>query len=584
MAHTTTTHPATSSGILTKALTTNSTLIPPTGNEDDGPSWGLIIPIIMIGAFLITVTACVWYNKLRDKRTLHFHREQSMTAFHRSYRGSRSARSGFDAVRDSTRSTTPLRSSQSEKISKNNNYLNNINKVTVIPVQQRSTGIPGKFSFYWDKNHWRAYPIQSVPNSGRKPSKPLSPINEIETPSSVKLSELSRNYNVEAQASFSPYHLTWCTSSNPPTSCENPDSRRDQRCQRYPPSVRRNEDDYTSPAFYNGCEDVQNSPFYPNNNTPTTECDTESDFSQVHVNAMYSAEEQGHESQYTSYPSSPKSSIPSISNTRLSLSTETENNVTSGTSFQESSCHTCTTSRSESHSGYQTSTNPSGQTSRTNQTSFNYSSLPSSIAQFGKQNALTDDNNNSMVAPNAYVSYPMSRVLNLTLASSIASSDTQMSDNTSLLPNVGSNNTSEYPGTAGSRSHQQSVEPSRPASPEDLSKIVNEMSSIRPVEESTSTRPNSSLDPSSRFVSISGVSAAPDLHRSWSLEQTSGSSTNTNSQTSRNGSLYWDNYPLNQSGSKSYPDIPLQMHDSFVHQTQQYRYHRPVLMETQYWV
>lgn len=510
------------------------TLPPPTtvglpDDENDGPSWGLIIPIIMIGVFLTSVAVCLWWHKWRDKRTLHIQRDHNASSFLRSYRGSKSNRSGFDAVRDSTRSTTPLRSSLNEK-NLNNNIVK-VKNVNVIPVQQRPA--IGKGSLYWDKMNWKTYATQSaMSSSGRIGTKPLSPINEIESPSSMKLSELSRNYDMSAQASFSPYHLTWYSSSNPPPSYEQVDiHNRSNRVSRYPPPTRVDSEGFT-PAPNNLYEPSVNSPFYPNNNTPTTECETSSEASQLHRDDP--RETQG--SQYTSYPSSPKSSLPSISNTHLTVSTDTETNKTcqTGASYPESSFRTCTTSRDQSHSGFQTSTLPSGQTSTTEHTSTNFSSLPSSIAQFSKQNVLLDDNNNSMVLPNAYFSYPVSKILNYTLASSIASSDTHVSDNTSLLPNMGSSNTSGYPGTVASRSYQQSVEPSGHTSAEDLSKLVDEMSSIRPVEESSSIRPNSSIDPASRIVSISGHS---NLQRSWSvvaeMERASMTSTHTGSQVNK---------------------------------------------------
>lgn len=173
------------------------------------------------------------------------------------------------------------------------------------------------------------------------------------------------------------------------------------------------------------------------------------------------------------------------------------------------------------------STYPSRDTSHTHP-STNYSSLPSSIAQFSKQNVIEDLNNNSMLVPNSYLTYPMAKGLDYTLASSVASSDTHMTDNTSLLPNVGSSNTSSFPTALTSR--PVSMEPSGQASPEDLSKVVDEMSSIRPVEES-SIRPNSSVD-RSRIASISGNSVSEGLHASWSAVERRGSvnSVNTSSQ------------------------------------------------------
>lgn len=159
-------------------------------------------------------------------------------------------------------------------------------------------------------------------------------------------------------------------------------------------------------------------------------------------------------------------------------------------------------------------------------------SYPSSIAQFVNQSVSPDLNNNSLMDLNAYLSKPLYKGLNYTLASSMASSDTQ-SENTSMLQNVGSSNTSGFPNTL---IVPPSQEPSGHVTPEDLSNLVNEMSSIRPVEES-SVHPNSSMEPSSdhRVTSVSGHSVSTDIHGSYSkarLAERLGSiaSVNTSSQ------------------------------------------------------
>ncbi|KAL4236864.1 hypothetical protein ACF0H5_005249 [Mactra antiquata] len=548
-----------------KASSISSTTQSSDNDSRSGPSWGLIIPIIMIGVFLISVALCLWWHKWRDKRTLHLPRSgHHGSSFHRSYR--RSSHSGSYAIRDSNRSTTPLRNSLNEKIATNNNNNVKLNNVNVIPVQPRQPD--GKYAFYWDKNHFKACPTTTVmSSSGRLGTKPLSPINEIESPASGQISELSRNYDLAAQAQFSPYHLAWHTQSSGMTSYEHSDPySRDHRVNRYPPQSRGNNRERSAKSYQN-YEQPGSSPFFPNNNTPTTECDTESEASQIAINVNH-----GYSYHPSSHPTSPNRTP------GTNASTNDTNRTSLATSYPESSFQTCSTSRDQSH--YHTSVDKSDQTIDHN--SNNISSLPSSIAPFSKMNTIiTDDNNNSLAEPNAYMTYPMAKVLNYTLASSIASSDTHMSDNTSLLPNIGSTNTSGYPAMSGSRSYPQSVMQSGPTSPEDLSKLVNEMSSIRPVEETSSHRPTTSTDPTSRIISVSGHSTGTDLHRSWSVDHSSLNSTRTGS--SKNGSLYWDNYPLHRGGAHSYPDLPIEMHDSFIQQTQRF-YQRPVLMETQYWV
>jgi len=318
------------------------TVHPPSSLNDDtdpnkGPSWGLIIPIILIGVFLLSVLLCLWWHNWRHKRrTLHVSR--SANAFQRSYR-SRSSGGPLDSVRDSTRSTTPLRSSLNEKAMKS--ARNNLNKntstvkvssVNVIPVAPgRMTN--GKYAFQWDNNHWRAYPTQTLSSSGRG-TKPLSPINEIDSPSSMKMSELSMQYNIGSKADFSPYHLTWVTPNNPPPMVRPTDPKKPIRVvNNLAPLAQRSRPSSGEITLtpYEGYEPVVNSPFYPNNNTPTTECDTTSEASQ---NFSQNGSRGGHSSQYTSYPSSPKSTIRSTSQLGLSVSLDTE--ATQRTSYSTS--------------------------------------------------------------------------------------------------------------------------------------------------------------------------------------------------------------------------------------------------------
>ncbi|KAH3695403.1 uncharacterized protein LOC127862293 [Dreissena polymorpha] len=566
-------------------------LSPPAGSDDgtgSGPSWGLIIPIILIGIFLVCVVLCLWWHKWRDKRTLQM---RNTSAFQRSYR-TRSSSGRQDAVRDSTRSTAPLRNSISEKISSSgstesgtnrNSNIVKVSNVNVIPVQPPRP-MTGKFSFYWDKNHWKAFPTSSLSASGRAGTKPLSPIDEIDSPSSMKLSDLSRSYKVNSKADFSPYHLTWNTPSHVPPAYEYPSSH-----ERFDPhmTVRVSEQNSTTKRFSSGdqtpmpnhgYEPAVNSPFFPNNNTPTTECDNTSDASQRHSRNGSHAPSL----QYTSYPSSPKSTVRSASNLGLSLSLDTT--TTHRTSYTTSYHDPYHNSHEMSNSGLHASSSyPSADHTDMPTT---LSSLPSSIAKFSKQNILEDMNNNSVMVPNAYLPYTSNKFINYTLASSLESSDTHMSDNTSLLPNVGSSNNSGYPTSASGypimmTSYPARMEPSGHASPEDLSKLVDEMSSIRPVEESSSMRRNSFMDPSSRIVSISGHSASAEFRYSWNGLGNLQRLASTGSVNSQTGSMFWDNYPLEDSNSRSVSDARL--HDSLMRHVSQYSA-TPVLMDTQYWV
>ena len=544
------------------------------GDGNDGPSWGLIIPILLIGLFLVCVAFCLYWHKWRDKRPAGDQTgPNAALSFQRSYRGSKSNR-GMDTMRDSTRSTTPLRSSvrSNEKIKAKQNSFK-VTNVNVIPVQRPSTG---KCSFYWDQNHWKVCPYPATMTASRHSgSRPLSPITEVDSPN--KLSELSRNYDVSAQPSdFSPYHLTWIT-PNPPPSYEQSESRCVQNQSGCPIQV-------IAAGAHHGVDHLQsyqqckNSPFYPNNNTPTTECDAESvndEGSQIRFIDDIAS------SQYTSYPAS---STMSRSNPGFSASPDSDNRSTSMASSYPETSYQPSSHQSERMSGYHNS----GMTSLSEAYGENMS-LPSSISQFQQQATVIEDpNNNSIVVPNSYLSFPAVKGLNYTLASSLESSEsTRYSDNTSMLPNVGSSsNTTGVQSSYGLRSLPLSNDHSGNVSQEDLSNLVDEMSSIRP---------NSSAEPTARVISISGQSFAVDSHQCVIPEEGPVSASSTNEV-----SFLWDNFPLNEEPImvRSNPELPLHDRDQQLYRKQTLersprksleRSHRmsfqvPVLSEKQYWV
>ena len=124
-------------------------------NEEEraDSSLGLIIPLILICVFLILVAMYHWWNQCKKQRIFHIQHET--LSFWRCYGRSRSARNNLGTIRDSTRSTIPLRSNIKEKSRKNiKNDTINVS-VYVIPVDR-----PENYSFHWDKNHWTGFPQQ----------------------------------------------------------------------------------------------------------------------------------------------------------------------------------------------------------------------------------------------------------------------------------------------------------------------------------------------------------------------------------------------------------------------------------------
>ena len=614
-----------------------------TDNGDSTISWGLIVPIILIALFLVGVAVCLYWRSFRYKgiRSTQRSVDRSVnTSFERFSRGSGRIPLGADYVRASIRSTTPL---------------NTRDKVHVVPL---TSGNPGQFKFYWDKDNWKLCPPdhdQSHQNhlAGSRSSllrQHLSPIDELD--SQTIYADTSRSFEMEAQPPFSPYHLTWPTPKAPPPSyeeselsCSPEKSNRnffisttgttntcsgctgyskcnltDNTCSGYTGYSKGETTDNTCSAYagyskdntnntgYNttntGYSKSVNSPFYPNNNTPNTDIEFLSEQGslppRMGINIIPNPTTVGN-SRFTSYQTTPISSLDDLSESNVDTMDEISyrrctgsmENFIPGTMSNRSSQYSqyiidTDHNRNSRYSAIEISQgslyNVTSGTTRNSQYDEDYSmgvpSLPSSIIHYHQRLA---DNNLVMSGKMP----PFSpRAFRISQTSSLESSDTNYTDNTSMLPCVGSSITSGNPtgvtlsylpqNSIQNSEGQQQTEMSEHVSPEDLSKIVDELSSIRPGSNELPSVNRGVINSMCLYDGTVGQSYVTDicppqhggalstninqsiteLFRSWSvtaeLDYSSVSSHGggNSMQTPLNeGSFSWDTYPLKKSNS-----------------------------------
>ncbi|XP_063413965.1 uncharacterized protein LOC134696215 [Mytilus trossulus] len=623
-----------------ESTTKLTTKIVDSGDDGDSAiSWGLIVPIVLIGVFLACVAGCLYWHQWRDKRRSNHHSvDRSVnTSFDRFSRViGRTPTSQIDYVRGSTRSTTPLNISD---------------KVNVVPLTSSN---PGQFKFYWDKDNWKLCPPEdSLPHGALAGSRSsllrqnLSPIDEMESPSMY--TNTTRSYDVDAQPPFSPYHLTWLTPKAPPPSYEeselsSPDKSQrintysgytgyskdnttdntcsgctgysktnttDNTCSGYTGYSKTNTTDNTC-SGYTGYSKNTNSPFYPNNNTPTTDfyeftSEHESLPPKVALMANSYPLSNGN-SRFTSYPSTPHSSLESLSESQVDTVEEIsyrrhntshdniydkpDNAYNRNSQFSHYRIETdhnrnsVYSANENYHSQDSQSSNYNTARDHTSQYEEEYSmgvpSLPSSILYYHQKMT----NVNVMMSGKPPLFSP--HAFRTSQASSLESSDTNYTDNTSMLPCVGSSITSGNPTGISSLHQTNSVhtsmgqqhpaELSENVSPEDLSKIVDELSSIRPGSNEPTSVNHGIINSMIGYEGPVGQSYVADIYppqqqepltgnfnqnitelfRSWSVtaeldySSVSSQGAGTSMQTPLNeGSFSWDTYPLKKNTSKN---------------------------------
>jgi hypothetical protein len=398
-----------------------------------------------------------------------------------------------------------------------------------------------------------------------------------------------------------------------------------------------------------------NSPFYPNNNTPTTDFEFASEQGSLppkmtlmlHSNCASNAN-----SRFISYPSTPLSSsmesltesqvdtIEEISyrqhnlphNRNSHYNSDTDNNRNSQFSQYkieiDHNRNSIIYNNTENHnirdsqfSNYNTETDNSTRNSQYEEEySMGVPSLPSSILFYHQK----------MTTANVVMSGKTPRfsphAFNSSQASSLESSDTCYTDNTSMLPCVGSSITSGNPTGIGisslqhTNSNQNSMtqnatETTDNINPEDLSKIVDELSSIRPGSNDPPSVNHGVVNSMCGFEGNVGQSYVADIYppqhgvadskvhqnmtelfRSWSvtaeLDYNSLSSRGGMSkQTPFNeGPFSWDTYPLkknkdvhNENGATDVNHNVVNI-NSLPHPARHVQFAQPVLVDKTYWV
>lgn len=373
------------------------------------------------------------------------------------------------------RSTTPLR-------------LTNHDKITNAGVD---TPIPFKERMCYDNAAWEYMsPPVHVTQPKVIPLRKLSPIDE--SPRSA--GDRMKSCSISAQASISPYHSGWMTPQAPPPSRNTSDGN----------GLPLDSNTMRSDELYGGYkryEDMTNSPYYPNNNTPT-ECEVELEQGIYHVRHQMEAHAARRgSSQYVCYPSSLNASVSEPT------TAEMVSEISLGTSVNG-----IVYPPSSRHSSFHPPTRRASVMSDSSDSVSGTLSLPSSIARYHQSRIFVAGN---IIMPER--SHEVSQNnFNYTLASSVDSTDTQFSEHgdVSMLPNMGSCNTSmqRIPSACFVHSNSGSVvPPSRNASVGDYSRIMHELSSIGLDSDDT----NAKMSSFSVADGCSGHSCA-DLFRSWS--------------------------------------------------------------------
>lgn len=609
-------------------------------NGDSSISWGLIVPIILIALFLVGVAVCLYWRSFRHKnaRSTQQGVDRSVnTSFERFSRGSGRTPSGVDYVRASIRSTTPL------------NIRDKVNVVPLTsenPGQFKFYWDKDNWKLCPPDHDQAANALAGSRSSLLRQH--LSPIDELESPTIY--ADSSRSFEMEAQPPYSPYHLTWPTPKAPPPSYEESElscspeksaknffmsttgtTNTCSGCTGYSKSNLTNNSGYTgysrgettdmSRSGYTGYSKdnnnskhnttttgyskSMNSPFYPNNNTPNTDIEFLSEQGSLQprmgINVVPNPSTDGN-SRFTSYQNTPISSLNDLSESNVDTLDEISyrrytgsmENFIPGTISNRNSQYSqyiidTDHNRNSRYSAIELSHdnqyNVTTGTTRHSQYDEDFSmgvpSLPSSIIHYHQRLA----NNNVVMSGKVPQFSP--HAFPISHASSLESSDTNYTDNTSMLPCVGSSITSGNPtGITQSSIPQHSIqnsegqqhtEVSEHVSPEDLSKIVDELSSIRPGSNEPPSVNRGVINSMCLYDGATGHSYVADicppqhggalstninqslteLFRSWSVTaeldyssiSSQGGAGNSMQTPLNEGSFSWDTYPMKKSNS-----------------------------------
>ncbi|XP_046357072.1 uncharacterized protein LOC124135674 [Haliotis rufescens] len=336
----------------------------------EGISWGVVAPLILIGLFLVAIASCLYWQSWKEKRRMrHFIAQQRPPDMMPNER--------------STETGMSIRSIESQ-ISRGSSTCE---RVPVVPLRRQN-------SKFFLRSEEETRPVATL-------ARKLSPIDERSHHRSVDtMVTVAERSDDDGDGPLVPaIQVSWGTPKTSGT-----DSRLDVLKGYENPC-------FSAPGKLVGnvyCEEcnAMSSPYFPNNNTPTTEYDVESEKSGNVAGAM-----EPHDAVYPS----------KAYHARHAMPTPFDGAEISSITVPESS-HAQVLNNAQSSSGSMTSSGTL--------------SLPSSISRFHASR-----HNNTPNYPFASTRNCSPMRLNFTVSSSIEVSD-HYSDNTSMYPCVGSSTTS----------------------------------------------------------------------------------------------------------------------------------------------
>lgn len=235
----------------TITTTTRGPLTPLDGDPSGHDvSWGLILPIVFVGLFLICVAACLYWHNWRDKRRLQGEATVPNLSLSTFSRTNPSSDEWKTDLRCSTRSTTPLRLGGRDTSSLHPMAFHN-SLSDSLSTSRSSYSTNAGTSFCRDDHE------RHVHNRRQ-----LSPIDEVGPYVSKLLGSNVASVSqyegcISAQGVYPPYHLTWVSPQAVTLNMR-------------PGDINNNSRAIVETSFYRS---AKSSPFFPNNNTPTTDCD-----------------------------------------------------------------------------------------------------------------------------------------------------------------------------------------------------------------------------------------------------------------------------------------------------------------------
>ncbi|OWF46203.1 hypothetical protein KP79_PYT08129 [Mizuhopecten yessoensis] len=222
------------------------TTIPPADDSGDS-SWGVIVPVILLGLFVVSfiIFLCRHCIRRKRRRSPSDSTATSLGRFSRSLVGS--STTGISYIHSTTRSTTHLSSNL------------RVDQAFVMPMAPQ-------YMFYCENGIWKLC-TNSVDNT-RGHLNPLSAMDEVDSSfmSEDVYMDVSKIDDVSAQTPFTQNPTTWATPQAPPPSYEESEAGSpDKRFRLMLVNTTNSEDTYST------CQTFDKDAFHVHNNTPATD-------------------------------------------------------------------------------------------------------------------------------------------------------------------------------------------------------------------------------------------------------------------------------------------------------------------------